>query len=236
MFAIVIYLLLIYQMGAKILLMMIFAIILCLGWYYFYARKKEFSQSALILLAEKIVNKNLPKQIDHKNIEEELFELLQNREDIIEDFFDRTIKKGIALDIKEHLNKEEFFELLSEKLSYRLELSEEEIFQEFVKREDMSSTNVAPEFAIPHIIIPGEDHFDIALVRAKNGIKWEESKPPVKAVFVLIGTVDMRDSHLKALMAVSQLVQNKEFFPKWLEAEGSQDLKSVIRLMPRKRH
>ncbi|MBS3741630.1 MAG: amino acid permease [Candidatus Cloacimonetes bacterium] len=236
MLAIVIYLILIYQMGPHILLMSIFAILLCLGWYYFYARKKDFSQSALILLAEKIINKNLTEKTGHDDIEDELFELLQHREDIEEDCFDRTVKEGIVLDIEEKIDKEEFFEMLSEKLSGRLDLSKKEIYEEFLKREDTSSTNVAPKFAIPHIIIPGEELFEIVLARAKKGIKWEDNKKPVKAVFVLIGTVDMRDYHLRALMAVSQIVQNKDFFPNWMEADGPKDLKSIIRLMPRERN
>lgn len=236
MLAIVIYLILIYLIGAKILLMAIFAIIICLVWYYFYARNKKFSQSALILLAEKIANKDFTENIEHTNIEDELFELLQHREDIKEDRFDKTIKKGIALDIKEEMEREEFFELLSQKLTDTLEISQEKIYDAFTKREKDSSTNIAPKIAIPHIIVPGQNHFQIALARAKEGINWQEDKEPVKAVFVLIGTVDMRDHHLRALMAVSELVQNKEFFKKWMDADDTEDLKSIIRLMPRKRH
>jgi len=235
MFAIVVYLILIYQMGAQILLMTILAILLCLGWYYFYAREKEFSQSALILLAGKILDKKLSDGSEHNNIEEELFELLQHREEIMEDFFDVTVKEGIALDIEEKISKENFLRIISKKLAPSIEQSEEKVYEEFIARENKSSTNIAEGVAIPHIIIPGENHFQLALARAREGIQWEEGNEPVKAVFVLIGTVDKRDTHLKALMAVSQIVQNKEFFSKWMEAKGPEDLKSVIRLMPRKR-
>jgi mannitol/fructose-specific phosphotransferase system IIA component (Ntr-type) len=235
MFAIVVYLLLIYQMGPKILLMTIMAILLCLGWYYFYAREKEFSQSALILLAQKILDQQLPGDANHENIEEELFGLLQHREEIMEDFFDKTVKSGIALDIDEKIDMDEFLKIISEKLAPRINQSKSKVYEEFCERESKSSTNIAPGVAIPHIIIPGEDQFQLALARAKKGIEWEEDSEPVKAVFVLIGSVDRRDTHLKALMAVSQIVQNKEFFSKWMEAKGPEDLKSVIRLMPRNR-
>ena len=235
MFAIVVYLLLIYQMGAKILLMTIIAILLCLGWYYFYAREKEFSQSALILLAQKILDQKMPDDVDHDSIEEELFELLQHREEIMEDFFDKTVKSGIALDIDRKMDKDEFLEIVSEKLAPQIDQDKSKVYEEFCEREGKSSTNIADGIAIPHIIIPGENRFQLALARNKEGIVWEEGSDPVKAVFVLIGSADMRDTHLKALMAVSQIVQNKEFFAKWMDAKGPEDLKSVIRLMPRSR-
>ena len=236
MLAIVIYLLLIYQMGPKILLMTIFAVLLCLGWYYFYARGKDFSQSALILLAKRIVDQKLPDDVDHNNIEDELFELLQHREEIMEDFFDKTVKSGIALDIEEKMEKEEFLKMISEKLSSQIDQSTETVYEEFLERESESSTNIAEGVAIPHIVIPGENRFQLALARAKKGIQWEEGNQLVRAVFVLIGSADMRDTHLKALMAVSQLVQNEEFFPRWEEADDAEDLKSVVMLMPRTRH
>ncbi|MBS3741629.1 MAG: amino acid permease [Candidatus Cloacimonetes bacterium] len=234
-FAIVIYLLLIYQMGPKILLMTIFMMLICLGWYYFYAREHADSRSALILLIKRIADEKLPKEMYNESIEEELFELLQHREEIMEDFFDKIVKKGIALDIDEEINKDTFFKIISEKLSTRIGQSKEMIYDEFLNRERESSTNVAPRIAIPHIIIPGEDRFQLALVRAKKGIKWEEKSEPVKAVFVLMGSLDKRDTHLKALMAVSQIVQNEKFFQKWESAENAKDLCSVIMLMPRSR-
>jgi amino acid transporter/mannitol/fructose-specific phosphotransferase system IIA component (Ntr-type) len=235
MFAIVVYLVLIYQMGPKILLMTIIAILFCLGWYYFYGRDKDHSQSALILLAKRIADAKLPAETDSEDIETELFELLQHREEIMEDFFDKTVKSGIALDLDRQMNKDEFLRLISEKLSQDIGQSKEKIYEEFIEREQASSTNIAEGVAIPHIVIPGENRFQLALARAEQGIEWEKDSKPVKAVFVLIGSVDKRDTHLKALMAIAQIVQNKEFFTRWMQAKGPADLKSVIRLMPRQR-
>src|SRR6056297_556329 len=127
MFAIVVYLLLIYQMGAKILLMTIIAILLYLGCYYFYAREKEFSQSALILLAQKILDQKMPDDDYHDSIEEELFELLQHREEIMEDFFDKTVKSGIALDIDREMDKDEFLEIVSEKLAPQIDQNQSKV-------------------------------------------------------------------------------------------------------------
>ncbi len=236
MAAIGVYLILIYQMGPKILLMTIFVIFLCLVWFYFYARGKDHSKSALILLVKRIADEKLPKEMFHEDIEAELFELLKHREEILEDFFDKNIKTGITIDLDEQISKDDFFKLISDKLAPRIGQSKQEIYEEFVAREKISSTNITKGVAIPHIIIPGENRFQIALVRAKRGIQWEEDRENVRAVFVLIGSLDKRDTHLKALMAVSQIVQNDKFFSNWESAENADELKSIIMLMPRKRH
>ncbi|MEA2104596.1 MAG: amino acid permease, partial [Candidatus Cloacimonadota bacterium] len=204
--AIIFYMLLINEMGHKIMFMTLFFILLSLGSYFFYARKKDFSQSALIILAKNILNKQISTDEAHKNIEEELFELLQNREDIIEDFFDKTVKSGIAFDFKEKIEKQEFLEKVSDGLANRLDLSSDKILKELIKREKSSSTNITSGLAIPHIIIPGKGLFEIALARLQQGIRWEKNNKPVRAVFLLIGTLDMREHHLKALMAVAQLI------------------------------
>ncbi|MCF7741278.1 MAG: PTS sugar transporter subunit IIA [Candidatus Marinimicrobia bacterium] len=223
-------------MGAKILLMTIFVIFACLVWFYFYARNKDHSKSALILLVKKIADEKLPKEMFHEDIEAELFELLKHREEILEDFFDKNVKSGIALDLDKKMDKDEFLKLISEKLSPDIGQSKEKIYEEFLEREKASSTNIAEGVAIPHIVIPGENRFQLALARANQGIEWEADSEPVKAVFVLIGSIDRRDTHLKALMAVSQIVQNDEFFTRWEAADNAEDLKSTIMLMPRKRH
>src|SRR6056297_2269839 len=215
---------------------LILFIIVSLTWYYFYSRNKKFTQSALVMLVEKIINERLEKEAGHKNIEEELFEILQHRDEIYEDFFDKRIEDGFAFDLNEQISRDDFFRFISKQLHSLIDLSEDEIYKQFKKRENLSSTNITDHVAIPHIIVPGKKKFKLGLVRIKKGIKWDENSPPVNAVFILIGTMDMREYHLKSLMAVSQLLQNDDFFDKWMNADDEKDLKNTIRLMPRKRH
>ncbi len=232
--AIIFYMLLLNEMGHKIMFMTLTFIILSLVWYFFYARKKDFTQSALIMLVHKVMDQKLEKGAQ-KDIEEELFEILQHRDEIQEDFFDKSIKEGDAFDIDKKMNKDEFFKYISKQLEDTVPLDENEIYQQLCKREQLATTNVSEGLAIPHIIIPGKDIFELALIRAKKGIQWDESSEPVKAVFVLLGSIDKRELHLKSLMAVAQLVQNNNFFDKWMSAQDEKDLKSIIRLMPRNR-
>ena len=62
-----------------------------------------------------------------------------------------------------------------------------DLYKLFWAREKQSSTVLAPGLAVPHIVIPGKNKFDVLLVRAKAGIKFPDHPESVRTLFVLIG-------------------------------------------------
>ena len=111
----------------------------------------------------------------------------------------------------------------------------EVLLELLMKREKESSTAISPGLAIPHIIIEGERTFCILLARFKQGITFSESDPLVHAAFVLVGTRDERNFHLRALSAIAQIVQDPQFERKWLRAKSDKALRNVILTAKRKR-
>lgn len=105
----------------------------------------------------------------------------------------------------------------------------------FKEREAQSSTVLKPGLAIPHIVIPGEKCFQIIPVRSKEGIVFPHSPDPVHTMFVLVGTLDERSYHLRALMAIANLVQENDFEKRWMSARNTEELRDVILLSNRKR-
>jgi APA family basic amino acid/polyamine antiporter len=73
------------------------------------------------------------------------------------------------------------------------------------------------------------------LVRAKEGIIFPDAPEPVHIVFVLVGTPDMRNFHLRALMAIAQISEHHDFDRKWLEARTIEGLRDIMLLGKRKR-
>ena len=73
------------------------------------------------------------------------------------------------------------------------------------------------------------------LVRCKKGIKFSEAGKKVHTVFVLVGTKDERNFHLRVLAAIAQIVQSDNFNKKWLAAKNKQSLKDIILLGKRLR-
>jgi len=113
--------------------------------------------------------------------------------------------------------------------------SEQKLFELLQAREAESSTVIQPGLAIPHVIVEGRDLFDILMLRCKGGVVFPESEVPVHIAFVLIGSADQRNFHLRALMAISHVVGEPEFFKRWMTAPSSRHLRDVVLLSGRRR-
>ena len=112
-------------------------------------------------------------------------------------------------------------------------MKENEIFKLLKEREKQSSTAITDFVAIPHIIIKGSNEFHILIARVKNGIEFSELQNNVKAVFVLIGTKENRNLHLRSLSAIAQVIQDKNFIRLWEKAKDERQLKDIIHLSKR---
>jgi len=228
---IIIYAFLIFEMGTLPLIITGFFIILCLAWYLFYVRRRVERKSALVHIVERVMN----KKISSNTLTEELKEILIRRDNIVEDRFDKLVKSAVVLDLEHSIEAEEFFKIVSDQLSPRLNIPSRELQDLFVDREQQSSTMLEPGLAIPHIIVPGEKKFDILIVRCKDGINFEKGESPVHTVFVLIGSMDERNFHLRALMSIAQVVKEQNFDKRWFSAKNSEELRNIIYLSTRKR-
>lgn len=56
------------------------------------------------------------------------------------------------------------------------------------------------------------------LVRVRKGIVFSAQEDPVHIIFVLvlIGSIDERNFHLRALMAIVQIVRDSDFYTNWM--------------------
>ena len=222
---------LLFEMG-KIPLLIAGAFILCsFLWYFFYGRLKTKRDFALIHIVERITN----KEIAGDSLRLELKEIIRERDEIYEDRFDKLIKEAIILDIDKNVSMEEFFKAVSNELASQLNEDADYFYNLLMERERESSTVIHKGLAIPHIISKGKKEFKIILARCKKGIKFEDAKQPVKMIFVLAGSKDERNFHLRALSAIAQIVQEKNFEKLWMQAKDIEGLRDAVLLAERRR-
>ncbi len=199
--------------------------------YWFYGRIRTSREYALLHLIERLTRKDLTSNM----LEAELREIIMERDDIAKDRFDHIVDKCLVLDISEHLSLDEFFTRCSEAMAQRLKLNPQVLSKLFLQKEQQASTALNPDLAIPHIIIEGEKIFDIILVRCLKGIEFSETYRNITTVFVLAGTQDERNFHLRALSAIAQIVQDQGFEKKWMTAKNEHSLRDIVLLGTRKR-
>ena len=124
----------------------------------------------------------------------------------------------------------------------RLETGYEEVLRKLKEREDESTTLVTDKLAIPHIVLDSEEGFEIVLVRARDGICYDEAscpdeqkRPGPHMVFALAGSASERNFHLQCLMAIAQITRTPEFRERWEEAFDEEELRLLVLLAERSR-
>ena len=230
-FAIVTYSALIVDMGWVPLSITAGFVGLSAAWYWLYVRRRVSRASAVMHIVERVT----ARELKTVTLENELRDILLERDDVIEDRFDRLIRECQILDIEGQSNAEDVFREVSEVLAKRLRSNEYVLLEKFLHRETEGGTVVQPGFAIPHIVVEGEHQFDVLLVRARDGITFRGAPDPVRIMFILAGSRDERNYHLRALMAIAQIAQEKGFEQRWLAARDTETIRNLILLSTRKR-
>jgi len=199
--------------------------------YWIYGRPRVRQESALLHLIERITARELVTG----TLESELKEVIRQRDQIVLDRFDEIVEQSVVVDVEESMDKDGLFATVSDELAPRLGLKREKLLEKLLARERESSTVISPGLAVPHVVVEGEGLFEIALARSRAGFDFGEGKRQVHSVFVLVGSRDERNFHLRALSAIAQIVQERDFEKRWLAARTPQGLRDLVLLGERTR-
>ena len=211
-------------------------VILAMVWYLVYGRSSWSRTSAFIALVKRIFGPDFTET--GQELEDELLEVLMQREEIEEDRFDTLVKNAAVLDYDRTVDRSRFFADAARLLGKRWGIDASKLAEKFSSREEQSSTiiypGVAVPHAIPHVIVEGESIFDLLLVRARFGIRWSDIDV-VYTAFAMIGSKDERTFHLQALMSIAQILQDSGFHKEWNAARNERELRTAVLLTKRRR-
>ncbi len=226
------YVFLLIEIGAEALL--VCSVLIALGFfvYWFYGRIRTEREFALMHLIARIT----ASELNSHSLETELKEIIKERDEITKDRFDKVVERAIVLDIDRFMHVDEFFQLVADEMAEQLNVEPEVLLKSLKEREEESSTVLSPGLAIPHIVVEGDYGFEMLLARSRKGVYFSEYTPEVHAIFVLAGTRDERNFHLRALSAIAQIVQDAHFDKKWLKARSKEALRDIVLLGERRRH
>jgi mannitol/fructose-specific phosphotransferase system IIA component (Ntr-type) len=201
---------------------------------YFIRRDKDSENaSAIIHLVQRITNKGLAGD----ELADELRKIVKHRDEIVHDDFDEAIENSCFVELNGQVDLQNVWRDIAQKM--RCEFADYIDLDKFIRlleeRESESSTAINSFVAVPHIIVDSQNVFKIILVRAREGIRFSEDHPEVKCCFILAGSKDRRNLHLRALAAIAKIVQEPEFEDEWLGAESHQHLKDLFLLAQRSR-
>jgi len=205
-------------------------------WYFVYVRGKVSRQGAFRHLIQRFHTREPYKT----TLPDELREIVNERDTIVADRFDYLIKECEIIDYEPpttilECKAEEMLQIVASVLSSQLEVDEEAVFNRLMQREKQSSTVIAQGIAIPHTVIEGVGKLGIVILRCRKGIALPNATEPIHTLFVLMASSDELNFYLRALAAVAQIAQDKEFDKNWLEAQNTEELRNILLLAERKR-
>ncbi|MFP4547236.1 MAG: amino acid permease [Fidelibacterota bacterium] len=230
-FSIIIFVFFIIDLGLASIEISISILIISFVIYLFYGRKNKNREYALLHVMKRITDSRLMDNL----LEDELRDVIVNRDNIEQDNFDNLIKKAKIIDIDEPLDYKGLIKKVAKDIAQNISMEEDEIISRFIKRQEESSTAISGFLAIPHIIIEGKNKLFLIIIRSKKGIRFSDKEDRVKAIFLLGGTQEKRILHLKTIAAIASLVGTKDFQEKWLAIDDFIELKNLMILNERKR-
>ncbi|MEI6857341.1 amino acid permease [Psychrilyobacter sp.] len=218
------------QLGVSAIESSIGLIFISLAIYFTYGKKNSSKEYALLHLLIRITD-NL--KLGH-NLESELRDIIHQRDDVVLTEFDKIVMEAPIVDLKSFTSLEELIKLEAEKFSIILGRNHLELESLFFERENEITTAISGFTAIPHIVLEDIDTFHMAVFRCKDGIKFSEKHPKIKAVFLFVSSPKLNKLHLQTLASIATLIKDEKFQEKWLEAKDENYLRDLILLRKRK--
>ncbi len=136
--------------------------------------------------------------------------------------------ENIDLDFKAE-SKEEALKKLAELVIKGRNLDFEKVLNVLKEREELGSTGIGHEVAIPHGKIEMEEDLLGAIAVSKNGVEFDSiDGKPVKIFFVFISSPDSTNIHLKVLARVSKLLMDEDIRNKIINSNNVEEIKTII--------
>jgi mannitol/fructose-specific phosphotransferase system IIA component (Ntr-type) len=222
---------LLYKIGAPALIACMAVVIGGSVWYFLYSRKRVIRESALLHLAARVS----PRELRSDGLVRELRQVLRQRDEITEDRFDALVSGACILDLDGEIGLDGFLELAASEMASELDMESGTLRDLLAERERDTTTALRKGLAIPHVIIPGSGRFSLLLVRSRGGIDFGGENSPVHMAFVLAGTLDERQFHLRALMAIAEITSAPHFDSMWMKCSCAEELRDLVLLAQRRR-
>jgi amino acid transporter/mannitol/fructose-specific phosphotransferase system IIA component (Ntr-type) len=223
---------LLFELGGPALLVCAGLVLTAFLVYWFYGRGRVVGEYALLHVIERLTARELVT----RSLESELKDIIRDRDEIVRDRFDRVVERCPVLDIEERVSLDELTGRVADALAPRVGIDRQRLYYRLLDRESEDSTALSSTLAIPHVVIAGEHKFDILIARCRAGVAFGETAPDVRAVFVIVGSRDERNFHLRTLAAIAQVAREPDFEQRWQAARGIEALRDIMLLGPRRRH
>lgn len=224
---ILVYISLIVLMGWLPILLTVGMIVVVAIWYIIYIRPDVVRAGAIYHVFERLGRQRFV------GLERELREIIKEKGLREKDPYDAVVARAQAIDVQETAKLSNLVERASALLKHRLPVESDNLPGSFLEGIESGLIPVEYGAVLLHARIPGLKTSELVLVRTQRGLVWDAPQPPpgqenLHAVFFLISGVENPGLHLRILGALAERIEDDEFLPAWLAADGEEGLKSTL--------
>lgn len=228
---IVSYSFLLFDMGTKVLLVVALFILTGLAWYFFYARGRIKREYALLHVIERVTGIKQTGRL----LEEELREILIERDEVTEKRFHKLIRKCPVLDMENEKTAFELVDKIANLLYEPLAIKRKKLFKLVKESVKVSEILIQSGIACLSIPIKGHNKCKIIIARDKQGIVFSDADNPVFCAFIIVYSPDEWNFHFHSISWFIEIAEVANFEKEWLNASGDEDLRNILLVLWRRR-
>jgi mannitol/fructose-specific phosphotransferase system IIA component (Ntr-type) len=124
-------------------------------------------------------------------------------------------------------------------LATKVNMDKKELLKAFQKEDDFGALSIGKGAALNHTRIPIDAEPELFIVRIKDGLVTrdtcfededtkEEQKHKFYAMFFLVSSENDATQHLRFLAHMAEMIDQKEFFDRWISAKDEAALREVL--------
>jgi mannitol/fructose-specific phosphotransferase system IIA component (Ntr-type) len=203
-----------------------------LVWYAAYAHGRSEHAVAIMRVLEQIAEQVLSREQAGPALDRELRKEMKQRGLRVGDPFAEVVASAHVVDLPEDAEWDDLMHEAVEHFVRSYPDKADDIHKGLYEASKTGDTPAAQGIALPHVLLEGIDHYELLMARSRSVLHFPGVAPGVTAVFVLLGSKDDPQQHLRMLAAIARRVEEPDFLARWDKAKDGEHLKRVLLGLP----
>jgi len=197
-------------------------------WYVAYAHGKAEHAVAIMRVLERIAEQLLSRESAGPALDRELREIMKEKGLRPEDPFAEVVLRARFVDISDEAEWDDFMTDAVAGLAKEYPDHAEALTDGLLEAGRHGETPAASGIALPHILLDNVARYELVAARSRRGLHFPGIGTPVHAVFVLLGSKDDPQQHLRMLAGIARRAEGPTFLNDWLKVKEEEGLRALL--------
>ena len=197
-------------------------------WYAAYAHGRSEHAAAVRLVLERIATEILSREAAGPVLDRELREIMQEKGLREDDPFAELVAGAQVIDLPDEAEWDDLMQMAVDHFTAEYPSHAEAIREELLELERRGQTPAAGGVALPHMRLEGLGRYELIMARSKEGLHFPGVGKPVHAVFILLGSLEDPQQHLRMLAGIASRAGAGDFLKHWQAAEDTDALRAML--------